>query len=68
MRPELAASDTVLVSTADTGELKVFRLAGRAGPVVLFLHANGFHIKSYTPLVSHSPPAIACKRNSPLRC
>ena len=65
MRPDLSASDTILVSTTDGGELKVLRLAGHAGPVVLFLHANGFHNKCYTPLVSHSLPAIACERNSP---
>lgn len=49
---DLAAFDTTLVPTSDGGELKVLRLAGHAGPVVLFLHANGFHIKCYTPLVS----------------
>lgn len=63
MRVDLAASDTVLVPIPDGGELKVLRLAGHAGPVVLFLHANGFHIKCYTPLVSQTSPALACQHN-----
>ena len=65
MRPDLAAADSILVSTPDGVELKVLRLDGHAGPVVLFLHANGFHINCYAPVVSYSLPAIACQRNSP---
>lgn len=61
MRLDLAASDTILVPIPDGGELKVLRLAGHAGPVVLFLHANGFHIKCYTPLVSQYSPAMVCQ-------
>lgn len=64
MRPDLAASDSIFVSTTDGGELKLLRLAGHAGPVVLVLHANGFHIGCYAPLVSHSPPAVACERKA----
>jgi len=34
-------------------------LAGNSGPLVLFLHANGFHIMCYTPLVlPHLPQAL----------
>ena len=62
MRSDLAAADSILVSTPDGVELKVLRLAGHAGPVVLFLHANGFHINCYAPVVSYS---TACQRNSP---
>ena len=65
MRPDLAESDIILVPTSDGSELKLFRLAGHAGPVVLFLHANGFHVKCYAPLVSHGPPAIVCGRSIP---
>ena len=67
MRTDLATSDSILIPTPDGGKLKVLRLAGHVGPVVLFLHANGFHIRCYAPLVSHSPPAIACEREIPIR-
>ncbi len=41
----------VAVSTVDGATVNLLHLAGNSGPLVLFLHANGFHIKCYTPLV-----------------
>lgn len=40
----------VAVSTVDGATVNLLHLAGNSGPLVLFLHANGFHIKCYTPL------------------
>lgn len=60
MRSALAFNDSLSVSTVDNSEVQLIRLAGQAGPVVLFLHANGFHVKCYVPLVSdHSPLTIS---------
>ncbi|KAL3157243.1 hypothetical protein ABBQ38_001479 [Trebouxia sp. C0009 RCD-2024] len=50
MRSALAFTDHILVSTVDNSEVSLIGLAGQAGPVVLFLHANGFHVKCYVPL------------------
>ncbi|KAL3146229.1 hypothetical protein ABBQ32_002929 [Trebouxia sp. C0010 RCD-2024] len=50
MRSALAFNDSLSVSTVDNSEVQLIRLAGQAGPVVLFLHANGFHVKCYVPL------------------
>ncbi|DBB06158.1 hypothetical protein WJX82_007631 [Trebouxia sp. C0006] len=43
----------VAVSTVDGATVNLLHLAGNSGPLVLFLHANGFHIKCYTPLAEH---------------
>lgn len=53
MRSALALSDNIAVPTIDHGEVNLIRLAGHTGPVVLFVHANGFHVKCYVPVVSH---------------
>lgn len=58
MRSALAFTDHILVSTVDNSEVSLIGLAGQAGPVVLFLHANGFHVKCYVPLVSDRPHVI----------
>ena len=49
----------VAVSTVDGATVSLLHLAGNSGPLVLFLHANGFHIKCYTPLVlPHASQAV----------
>ena len=49
----------VAVSTVDGATVSLLHLAGNSGPLVLFLHANGFHIKCYTPLVlPHASQAL----------
>lgn len=40
----------VAISTVDGATVNLLHLAGNSGPLVLFLHANGFHITCYTPL------------------
>ena len=52
MRPLLASGDRTSVNTRDGSKVELLHLAGDGGPVVLLLHANGFHVKSYGPLVS----------------
>ena len=42
----------VAVNTVDGCTVNLLHLAGKSGPIVLFLHATGFHITCYTPLVS----------------
>ncbi|DBA82166.1 TPA: hypothetical protein ACH3X1_007153 [Trebouxia sp. C0004] len=43
----------VAVSTVDGATVNLLHLAGNSGPLVLFLHANGFHINCYTLLAEH---------------
>ena len=54
MEQTLAESSLLAIDTSDGARVNVQHLAGRTGPVILVLPANGFPIKCYTPIVSHS--------------